>query len=162
MLETVIAVLFITFFFLATFQLSLLLTSRVLADHAAARAARARAVGLNEFMCEKAARVAVIPVAGPQVWPVDNDGADEFYRIPTYLASEDWSCANGVLDYEYWHSMGFSAKASLGMTPTVETEVSVPVPRQLGGGEGEERMIRVEGKAEVEAHFPYYMMDQGL
>ena len=64
MVETVIAVLAITFIFLALFSLSHILTGKILVQHAAMRVARARAVGFNDFMCEKTARVAVIPVAG--------------------------------------------------------------------------------------------------
>ena len=64
MVETVLAVLIISFLFLALFKLSHMLTGKIMLEHAAMRVARARAVGMNEFMCLKAARVAVIPVAG--------------------------------------------------------------------------------------------------
>ena len=69
MLETVLAVFFITLVFLAVFQVAHMVTTKILLDHAAARAARARAVGFNEWMCLKSARVAMIPVAGPRTWP---------------------------------------------------------------------------------------------
>ena len=55
--ETVIAVLIVTSIFLVLFRLSHLLTGKILAEHAAMRVARARAVGFNDFMCRKAARI---------------------------------------------------------------------------------------------------------
>src|SRR5574344_674502 len=73
MLETVIAVLVITFVFLALFKLSHMLTGKILLEHAAMRVARARAVGFNEFMCLKAARICVIPGAGERLKPSSDD-----------------------------------------------------------------------------------------
>ena len=88
MIETVLAVLFITFVFLGLFQLSQMLTARILLDHAAARAARAKAVGFNAFMCRKAARVATIPIAGRRLWPDDLEGASEVSRVPIPVDAE--------------------------------------------------------------------------
>ena len=107
MLETVLAVLCITFVFLALFRLSHMLMGKVLVEHAAMRVARARAVGFNDFMCVKAARVAVIPVAGKRLWPTDEkfSSGNELARVRTYLESPDGARASGLLDYENWHKM---------------------------------------------------------
>ena len=51
MVETLLAVLVITGLFLALFKLSHMLTGKIMLEHAAMRVARARAVGMNEFMC---------------------------------------------------------------------------------------------------------------
>ena len=59
MIETVLAVLIITFVFLGLFKLSHMLTGKIMLEHAAMRVARARAVGFNDFMCVKTARAAV-------------------------------------------------------------------------------------------------------
>ena len=64
MIETVLAVLIITFLFLTLFKLSYMLTGKILLEHAAMRVARARTVGVHDVMCLKAARVAGIRVAG--------------------------------------------------------------------------------------------------
>ena len=69
MLETTLAVVFISFVFLTLFKLSSMLTDKILLEHAAMRVARARTVGFNDYMCRKSARVAVIPVAGRRTWP---------------------------------------------------------------------------------------------
>ena len=69
MVETVLAVLIVSAVFFGLFRLSRLLAGKILLEHAAMRVARARAVGFNDFMCRKAARVSVIPVAGKRLWP---------------------------------------------------------------------------------------------
>ena len=76
MIETVIAVLIVTFAFLVLFRLSQMLMGKIMLEHAAMRVARARAVGFNDFMCIKAARVASIPAAGKRVWPADGEEFD--------------------------------------------------------------------------------------
>lgn len=157
-METMLAVLFVTFIFLALFQLSHWLTARILADHAAARMARARAVGFNDFMCLKAARVAVIPIAGRRLWPDEsNPEFDELARIPIYLATDDIDISRGVLDYERWPKMSRAIRTGLSR---VDAWVKVAMP-SFGWGEDTESVV-IEGKAAVEAHFPFYMNDQGL
>ena len=107
MVETVIAVLIVTSVFLVLFRLSHMLTGKILAEHAAMRVARARAVGFNDFMCRKAARIAVVPVAGRRLWPDGDDFSPEMERarFRTYLESPDEARANGLLAYEYWPTM---------------------------------------------------------
>jgi len=108
MIETVIAVLIVTCSFLALFRLSHMLTGKILLEHAAMRVARARAVGFNDFMCVKAARVAVIPAAGKRLWPDEETAfgaAQEAARIRTYLESPDEARARGLLEYEGWQKL---------------------------------------------------------
>ena len=111
MVETVLAVLFITFLFLVVFSLSHMLTGKVLVEHAAMRVARARAVGFNDFMCAKAARVAVIPVAGRRLWPDGDEftAGNELARVRTYLESPDGARASGLLEYEHWKTLSVDA-----------------------------------------------------
>lgn len=151
MIETVLAVLFITFVFLTAYQLSNRLSARILLDHAAARAARAKAVGFNDFMCRKSARVAMIPVAGRRVWPADLDGADEVSRIPVYLATDHEAMARGVLDYERWETTSFDVRSGGGIGATADARLRMEADDFIATGE-----------ASVESHFPLYMFDQGL
>lgn len=150
MVETVIALAFIIGLFLTVYQLSRMVATRTLLDHAAARAARAKAVGFNDFMCEKSARVAMIPVAGHRVWPADEAGFSEAARVPIYLTADDWSLANGILDYEYWHTMDFDVGSGSGLNPVAESFMAIRTPD-----------FYMEGRAQVESHFPFYMYDQG-
>lgn len=154
MIETVIAVVIISFAFLALFRLSHMLTAKVLLEHAAMRVARARTVGLNEYMCTKAARVAVIPVAGERLWPRGEDAIDwsmELSRLPDYMFSENDAYARAILDYEGWHRLrvnpgdGRNARVALGFS--------------LFDGTFE---YDLEGRAGVEANATLYMNDQGL
>lgn len=152
LLETVIAVLIITFAFLALFDLSNLLTGKILAEHAAMRVARARSVGMNRFMCEKVARVAAIPVSGERLWPEGDalDSAMERSRLPIYLTAANGARARGVLDYAGWHTLYVDP----GDGRDVKIRVEVPVF-------GEISRISLEGNAGVESNASLYMTDGG-
>lgn len=153
MIETVLAVLIISFAFVVLFKLSHMLTGKILLEHAAMRVARARTVGLNEFMCLKAARVAVIPVAGKRLWPEGDelDWAMELQRVPIYMVTADSSRAGGVLDYEGWHR--------LGVKPEDGTDSRVTLGFSLFGGE---TTFELDGRAGIERNASLYMLDQGL
>lgn len=159
MLETVLAVLFITVIFLMVFQVAHMVTSKILLDHAAARAARAKAVGFNDWMCLKSARVAMIPVAGARMWPQDGL-KDEASLVPIYMTTENEAMADGILEYERWRTMGFSIKAGIGSD--VESSVSIEVPRFYSRGDEDSDTSEIVGEAKIESHFPFYMYDQGL
>ena len=142
MIETVFAVVFLTALFLVLMQLSRMLQARIMLDHAAARAARAKAVGFNDFMCLKTARVAVIPVAGKRLWPTDEKftTGNELARVRTYLESPDAARANGLLDYENWKTL--SVDAGDGGQSVVNLKTG---------------WFKVEGKAGIEDGYTYYM-----
>ena len=151
LLETLLAAVVLTCAFLALFRLSHLLTGKILAEHAAMRVARARTVGLNDFMCLKAARVATIPVAGRRLWPLD-EGLDEPFdhqmersRSRIYMATPNGAVARGVLDYEGWGWLQVNAGNG------TDSEV------RLGN-----EWFSVEGKASLEHNSDYYMYNAGL
>ncbi|MGN0855390.1 MAG: TadE/TadG family type IV pilus assembly protein [Kiritimatiellia bacterium] len=150
MVETVLAVFFVTLVFFGLFGLSRMVTARILVDHAAARAARAKAVGFNDFMCLKSARVALIPVAGERLWPVDNGEWNEAARVPIYLSAEDEGRARGILDYRWWDSTDVSVSSGYGLGATSRCDIRLATDDYT-----------VEGQAEVESHFPLYMFNQG-
>ncbi len=154
MIETVLAVLIVTFAFLALFKLSHMLTGKILLEHAAMRVARARTVGLNRFMCSKAARVAVIPVAGERLWPTGADAIDwqmERARVPDYMYSEDGARARAILDYEGW--------SRLSVRPGDGRDARVALGFSLFDGAF---TYELEGKAGVESNASLYMTDMGL
>lgn len=158
MVETVLAVLVITFFFLVLFRLSHMLTGKILLQHAAMRVARARAVGMNEFMCQKTARVSVIPVAGKRLWPQgdDFDWAMELGRVSIYMGTPNEAVARGVLEYEGWDRMrtepgdGTDSRIRLGFSLFGDDE-----------GHGADT-FELEGVAGIEANYTLYMENQGL
>lgn len=147
MLETVIAVLVVTSTFLCLFKLSQMLMGKIMLEHAAMRVARARSVGFNDFMCIKSARVAVIPVAGKRLWPEGDefDWGRELDCIPIYMQAYTPSIARGVMEYEYWDSMGID--------PADGSKAKVRLASEY---------FDLEGKGGVENNFNLYMTDQGL
>lgn len=154
MLETVLAVLVVSFVFVTLFRLSHMLTGKILLEHAAMRVARARSVGLNEFMCRKAARIAVIPVSGERLWPTGDDAIDwsmELARVSDYMFSEDEARARGILEYEGW--------GRLHVTPGDGRESKVSLGFSLFGGDDG---FKLEGRAGVEPNAVLYMTDGGM
>ena len=146
MIETVLAVLVITFVFLVLFRLSHMLTGKILLEHAAMRVARARAVGFNDFMCVKAARVATIPIAGKRLWPLDDDFGygQELARVRTYLESPDGPRARGLLEYEGWNELGVDPGDGGMSVVTLKTD-----------------WFKLEGKAGIERGYTYFMGARG-
>ena len=147
MVETLLAVLVITALFFALFRLSRMLTGKIMLEHAAMRVARARAVGMNGFMCLKTARVSVIPVAGRRLRPDENDERENISETALarmYMRTPDASYADGLLRYEDWDRLSVH-------------------PGSGGASHTEMRTdwFRLRGEAEVDA-FPVYMNDMGL
>ena len=103
---------------------------------------------MNEFMCEKAARIAMLPVAGPRTWPEEGEEFDyamELGRFGNYLEAEDWPTARGILDYEDWDRLRVDPGDGTDARTSIETD-----------------WFEVDGKAGVEKHYPLYLYDQGL
>ena len=147
MIETVIAVLIVTSIFLCLFKLAHMLTGKILLEHAAMRSARARAIGMNDFMCKKAARIAMIPVAGRRLWPEGDDFnyAMELGRFGNYLEAENWGVARGILDYEYWDELKVDPGDGTDSRTSLKTD-----------------WFDIDGEAGIERHYPLYLNDQGL
>ena len=82
MVESLLAILVICLLFFSLFQLAHAAASREILRHAAARAARARAVGFNGWMVRKSMRVAAIPNAGKMTVP-----ADEHFNSQAFAAA---------------------------------------------------------------------------
>jgi len=156
MLETVLAVLFVTFAFLFLFKLSQLLTGKILVQHAAMRVARARAVGLNDFICLKSARIAVIPVAGACTWPPDKlDVEQELGRIGIYLQARTPPLARGVLDYEGWNYLRVDAGNGTKSEVRLRTGWMDDADSAYFG-------FDLKGQAGIEQNYPLYMDNAGL
>ena len=147
MIETVIAVLVITFVFLTLFKLSHMLTGKMLLEHASMRVARARAVGFNRFMCTKAARICVIPVAGERLNPGKDDSRldiSEPALARMYLRTPTAGYADGLLRYEKWDDLIVTPGSGGASSASMKTD-----------------WFDLRGEAEVDG-FPVYLYDQGL
>ena len=153
MIESVIALVIICFAFFGLFRLSRLLTGKILVEHAAMRVARARAVGFNNFMCVKAARVAVIPVDGERLHPGKNDertDIDEVALAQMYMRTPDSSYADGLLRYEDWDKLAVVPGNGGASSVTLRTDWFE-----------KSDMFTLRGEAEVDG-FPVYLENAGL
>jgi len=131
-LETFIVVLVVCVLLFGLLQTAVVFSGREVLHHAAARAARARAVGFNDWMAFKAMRVASIPNSGRMLEPaftplqastpfggnpspgaawdaamtavpgMSERAALERVRVPAYLASDNHARAGYVLNYAEW------------------------------------------------------------
>lgn len=146
-----LALMFVTFVLFACTTLSRMLMSRIVLDHAAARAARARSVGLNEFMCFKSARAAMIPIAGHRLWPLDEDdySGNEISRVPMYMSSRTPAEARGILDYEFWPHTKVQIATRHSLAPTAEAGLILSTDD-----------FSMDGSAKLEAHYPLYMNEE--
>lgn len=114
MIESCIVILLLCFLLFGLFQLAQIFMAQEIVTHAAARGARAKIVGFNDFMVYKAVRVATIPTAGRLTYPDSSGGplaqwtAVEQPNIPLYMGTE-WSAQlPWVLDYEDWPTIRYS------------------------------------------------------
>ena len=147
MVETLLAVLVITGLFFALFKLSRMLTGKIMLEHAAMRVARARAVGMNEFMCIKAARVAVIPVAGERLKPGKDDERRDISEpalARMYMRTPDSSYADGLLQYKDWPKLSLNPDSGGATRTEMKTD-----------------WFDLRGDAEVDSA-PVYMNNLGL
>lgn len=103
----VLLVLLAAFFFFYDFAYATV--TQIHLNNAAARVARADAVGFNSFQRNKSLRVGMIPVSGKRLVPEPERGrltpSQELAYVRTYLASETYADSKGVLDYERWNNL---------------------------------------------------------
>ena len=168
MVESVIVLIIILLVFLALFNLSDFTRAKLLVENAAVKCARARAVGYNNFMLRKIARLSTMPAAGRCLTPSD-DGAgslsrgDRYNRIGDYLMSEYEEQADAILNFEYWQDAGTTISATEGSSPATAT-VSQRRPRLfdfrvLTGAVNPdaESHATISATSTLEAHYPDYL-----
>ena len=139
MVETSIAMIVVLLVFLALYNLSDLTRVKLLVENAAVKCARARAVGYNDFMLRKIARLTTMPVAGECKTLVDSGEGKlpysaRYYRIGSYLMSEYEAQANVILDFEYWRRGNTLITASDGHSHTATATATQRRPQLFGFG----------------------------
>ena len=148
MVETLIACVAVVFVTMLAIRFSRMLLAKTSAEYAAQRVARAKAVGLNGFMCAKTANLALVPASGKKLHPLYSP-LDEG-RMRAYMASANWPEAQALLRYELWPAAHVRARVRSGLSPEAVADVRLADPE-----------FAVRGNAKVEAHFPLYMDDAG-
>lgn len=143
--------------FFGVLQLSQIIAAKEFLDYSAGRGARARTVGLNQFMTWKTARVGTIPNAGKMISPAFSrtagslvlDTPDRLWgtwryllsqsplseqyvveesRIPLYLGSEWQGQLRGILDYQDWDTVHIASPAEDDFAGTVRVTVEQDYP----------------------------------
>ena len=170
MVESTLAMLAILLLFLALFGLSDQIRAKLLVENASVKCARARAVGYNDFMLRKIARLATMPAAGKCLTSAEDgdreDGplplSSRSGRIGSYLMSDCESQANVILDFEHWGPYT-AVSASNGSTPDATATVVQhrPAPFWFGALTGHRRedgdRASISASASTEAHYPGYL-----
>jgi len=157
MIESVLVIILACFCFLTVFQYANLFSAKAVLTHAAARAARARCVGFNEWMVTKSARVAAIPACGKRTVP-EYAGVDpaitaalsqnhvgdiwdlalrsstrapgiamELARLPDYMDSQNDPTASNILDYELWDALTVDTSESANLDGTSANMLTVNI-----------------------------------
>ena len=163
MLETAIAMFFLCFVFFLVLDYGELLRTRTILDYAAARGARARAVGFNDFMVTKTLRIASMPVAGECITTKEAGMSPTagflISRSGSYLETAYESDTKGILDFELWDpcKFGWSATESHNGQQgdvTLQVHQRHPLLSGLPGGPDE---TTIRGEAKCESHYRHYL-----
>ncbi len=159
MVETVVVMFFLCLVFFLVYEYANLLTAHTVVNYAAARAARARTVGFNDFMVTKTVRVATASVAGA-CRSQDGKGADLstgalVSRMGSYLETEHEADTKGILDFELWDSdkLGWSADEPGGEN----AELTIHVWQRRPFYDDDKDLHEVRGEAGIESHYPLYL-----
>ncbi|NLB68454.1 MAG: hypothetical protein GX804_02040 [Lentisphaerae bacterium] len=161
LVESLIVIFILSLFLFGLLQVAIAYNGRLILHHAAARAARSRAVGFNEWMALKAQRVASIPNSGEMIFPdfaptgtsplsnvthpgetinlafrldagISPRAAFERVRIPAYLDSDNHARAEYVLNYEEWERGAFShSERSSALGRALTYEVAQEFPLKM-------------------------------
>ena len=106
MVEAILVLLFLFLAFYTVFQFADNFRAKLLVDYAASRVARARTVGMNDYMLEKTADIATMAAAGECYTETDTgrrlSARGLIARSGDYLACEYGAQARQVLDFELW------------------------------------------------------------
>lgn len=131
MVESVIALFFVLVIFLFMVDLLQAMKAKILVEYAAAKCARARSVGYNDFMLTKIARLATMPAAG-KCKTRDEEGvvisrSAATHKMGAYLNSGYEAQADQILDFDFWNSTFVDTKLdSSGIEVTVLQRRQIP------------------------------------
>ncbi len=168
MIETTIVLFFLCMVFFWVYEYTTILTNHTVLDYAAARAARARTVGFNDFMITKTVRVASMSTAG-RCRTQDDEGNDLstgalVSRMGSYLQAENDAETRGILDFPFWEGSKLGWTSSEPGGDVNEITMRVWQRRPLyGNGEDQEdaaidgRLYLIQGEAKIEGHYPFYL-----
>ena len=162
MVETVVVMFVFCLVFFLVYEYANVFTAHTVVNYAAARAARARTVGFNDFMVTKTVRVATASVAG-ECRSHDDKGNDLatgtlVSRMGSYLEAENEADTKGILDFALWDGdkLGWTVDEPGG--ENAELTIRVWQRRNVYGTSEDATDFRVlRGEAGIESHYPLYL-----
>jgi hypothetical protein len=167
MVESILAMIVILLIFLSLFNLSDQIRAKLLVENAAVKCARARAVGYNDFMLLKIARLSTMPAAGKCLTSADAEGGSlplqsRYWRIGEYLTGEYEAQCDAILDFELWREGNTSITATSGNSPASATVKQLRpddfnFESFLGGGKTGGEKLEISASATAESHYPDYL-----
>ena len=168
MIETVIVLFFLCMVFFWVYEYTTILTNHTVLDYAAARAARARTVGFNDFMITKTVRISTMATAGRCLTQDDEGNALStgtlVSRMGSYLQAENDAETSGILDFPYWrgHHLGWDCSEPGGDVNELIMRVWQSRPLYGNGEDAEDAAIdgrdyKLTGEARIEGHYPFYL-----
>ena len=163
MVESCMVLAVLCLLLLGLFQISRLFVAEDVLQYAAARGARARAVGFNDFMVYKTMRVATIVNAGTMLEPMEHAGpaaqrALERGRIPLYMGARWYHELPSILNYDDWNTITYSLIEG-GDPSFVFCRVSqrFPLRTALHRLFYAADTITLRGESSMENHYPMYL-----
>lgn len=161
-IESCIAMGILCLILMGLFQLSRVILAKEILYHAAARCARARTVGLNDFMMHKVARVATLLTAGRMESPEIDGGpaaqrAIEQSRIPLYLGAEHSGQLYEILDYEDWDTFNYPSIAPFDNLIRVQISQSFPLRTAMHRAFYAADSVYLNGDAFIANHYDLYL-----
>jgi Flp pilus assembly protein TadG len=169
MVETVVVLFFLCIVFFWVYEYTGLLTRHTVLDYAAARAARARTVGFNDFMITKTVRVATMSTAGACMTKDDEGNglstATLVSRMGSYLQAANEAETSGILDFKYWDGahLGWTCSEPGGDVNEITMRVWQRRPLYGSGADDEaadsanRREPTLAGEARIEGHYQFYL-----
>ena len=167
MVEAILVLLFLFLAFYTVFQFADNFRAKLLVDYAASRVARARTVGMNDYMLEKTADIATMAAAGECYTETDTgrrlSARGLIARSGDYLACEYGAQARQVLDFELWRNGKTQATCPrAGSKLTAHVIQLRPQFFDLGSylsgtppvDKDNAPHARIEGEYSIEAHYP--------
>ena len=166
MVETILVLFFMLIAFYTVFQFADNFRAKQLVNYAASRVARARTVGMNDYMLRKTAHIATMAAAGECLTRVETgrrlSTRELISRSPDYLACEYDAQAQQVLDFELWRN-GKTQVACPRTGSKLTARVTQIRPqffdlgRALSGNppdDDDPTNARIAGEFSIEAHYP--------
>lgn len=185
-MESGLIVVLLTFLLFGALQVARLSVSKTILQYAASAGARARAVGLNDFMVAKVVRTASIPNAGRMTVPsgrhsggavvaagrprpgdqwdfaVESQPASpqarlERSRIPLYLGATWHAMLPGILDYEDWHTLAPATVSDESPMVRVRVRQDMPLRTPFHRAFIAADVVSLDGEARLETHADLYL-----